>query len=68
MIVSNSSTQSNFVTFVCTYWSCKFDSDRFFIFNIYNSSSKRLTSDINHEHLVYFKGANSGSASTFLSG
>ena len=68
MVVSYSSTKSDFISFICTYWSCKFNSNRFFIFDIYNSSSKGLTSDVDHEHLVDFEGANSGGASAFLSG
>lgn len=67
MVVSYSSTKSNFVSFVCAHWSGEFDSDGFFMFDIYNSTSKRLTSDVDHEHLVNFEGANSGGAATFLS-
>lgn len=68
MVVSYSSTESNFISFVGANWSGEFDSDGFFIFDIYNSSSKRLTSDVDHEHLVDFEGTNSGGAAAFLSG
>ena len=67
MIVSYSSTESNFISFVGTNRSGEFDSDGFFIFDIYNSTSERLTSDVDHEQLVDFEGTDSGGAATFLS-